>query len=254
MARVMDRRGEAMSELDFSGKQQLYYQLYDILFQDIVNNVYAVGDLIPSESELMRRYGVSRATARKAMEMLANNGLIEKRRGYGSEVVSNHLNSSPQRVASYIKKSMVDKTVPEKRLIDATLLPATEEVAEALAVEPGRTMYRLRRVRYAGGVPFYFEVNHFVEGYLPGVLSRDFSKESLRAFVVNECQVTWARAEQRIYAVPATSEIAGYLGVEEGSPLLHIRRVSYDAANVPRELVQTYYRSDLYHLEIELDA
>ena len=70
--------------LDFSGKEQLYRQLYDILFQDIISGVYAVGDLIPSESELMEQYGVSRATARRAMEMLSDNGMISKRRGIGS--------------------------------------------------------------------------------------------------------------------------------------------------------------------------
>lgn len=254
MEALMERKEEDVTELDFSGKQQLYYQLYDILFQDIVNDVYSVGDLIPSESELMRQYGVSRATARKAMEMLANNGLIQKRRGYGSEVVSNRPSSSPQRVASYIKKGLPDRAVPEKRLIDAGIAPATEEVARALNVEVGARMYRLRRVRYSGETPFYFEVNYFEDGYLPEPLSHDFSHESLRAYIVNECHISWSRAQQRIYAVPAPADIAELLGVEEASPLLYIGRVSLDAEGVPREFVQTYYRADLYHLEIELDA
>ena len=72
------------SELDFSGKEQLYSQLYDILFQGITSGAYKIGDYIPSESDLMKRYDVSRATARKAMELLSNNGLIEKKRGRGS--------------------------------------------------------------------------------------------------------------------------------------------------------------------------
>lgn len=243
-----------MPALDFSGKKQLYSQLYDILFQDIVNGAYSRGDLIPSESELMRQYGVSRATARKAMEMLSNNGLIQKRRGHGSEVISNTPSSSPQHVASYIKRSVADKTVPEKRLIDALLVPATAEVASALGLTPQASMYRLRRVRYSGDTPFYFEVNYFAQGYLPDALSHDFSKESLRSYIVNECHVQWSRAEQRIYAAPAKLEVARLLGVEEGAPVLYIQRVSFDEAGFPREFVQTYYRSDLYHLEIELDS
>lgn len=254
MEALLERKADAMPELDFSGKQQLYYQLYDILFQDIVNGVYAVGDLIPSESELMRQYGVSRATARKAMEMLANNGLIQKRRGYGSEVVSSRPNTSPQRVASYIKKSLSDKTVPEKRLIDAEVVPVEGEAADVLGMVPGALAYRLRRVRYSGETPFYFEVNYFEDGYLPDPLEHDFSKESLRAYISNECHISWKRAEQRIYAVAAPEEVAGLLGIDEGAPLLYIRRISFDAGNVARELVKTYYRADLYHLEVELDA
>lgn len=254
METLLERKADAMTELDFSGKQQLYYQLYDILFQDIVNGVYAVGDLIPSESELMRQYGVSRATARKAMEMLANNGLIQKRRGYGSEVVSNRPNTSPQRVASYIKRSLSDKTVPEKRLIDAGVVPADDEAAGVLGVAPGAELYRLRRVRYSGDTPFYFEVNYFENGYLPDPLEHDFSKEALRVYISNECHIIWRRAEQCIYAVAAPAEIAGLLGIKTGDPLLYIRRISFDAGNVARELVKTYYRADLYHLEVELDA
>lgn len=243
-----------MAALDFSGKEQLYYQLYDILFQDIVNNVYAVGDLIPSESELMRHYGVSRATARKAMEMLSNNGLIKKRRGHGSEVISNHPNTSPQRVESYIKKSMTDRVTPEKRLVDACLMPAGDDVAQALDITPDTSTYCLRRVRYSGDMPFYLETIHAEESYLPGALDRDFSKESWRGFLINECKIHWSRVGQRIFAVAASADVAEQLHVEPGSPTLYIHRVSYDQQNKPRELVQTYYRADLYHLEIELGA
>ena len=47
-----------METLDFSGRQQLYYQLYNILFQDIVGGKYPVGKMIPAESELMEIYRI----------------------------------------------------------------------------------------------------------------------------------------------------------------------------------------------------
>ena len=49
-------------ELDFSGREQLYYQIYDYMYQDIVTGKYQIGDLIPAESEMMAYYKVSRAT------------------------------------------------------------------------------------------------------------------------------------------------------------------------------------------------
>ena len=90
-----------MDALDFSGRQQLYYQLYNILFQDIISGKYPVGCIIPAESELMKTYHVSRATARKAMEMLANDGLVRKKRGYGTFVISAQPNSSYRRSISF---------------------------------------------------------------------------------------------------------------------------------------------------------
>lgn len=101
-----------MGALDFSGRQQLYYQLYNLLFQDIISGKYPVGCIIPAESELMNTYHVSRATARKAMEMLANDGLVSKKRGYGTFVISAQPNTSPQRVVRYTRKTEWIKLSP----------------------------------------------------------------------------------------------------------------------------------------------
>lgn len=122
------------SELDFSGKEQLYSQLYDILFQEITSGAYKIGDYIPSESDLMKRYDVSRATARKAMELLSNNGLIEKKRGRGSEVIANVPLSSPKRVSSYIKKNVDEFAVPQKRLIESGVVTMPQHVAHELGL------------------------------------------------------------------------------------------------------------------------
>lgn len=241
-----------VQQLDFSGREQLYNQLYDILFQDIIGGVYEVGDLIPSESELMRRYGVSRATARKSMEMLASNGLIEKRRGHGSEVISKTPNTSPRRVTSYIRKSVEDHTAPQKLQLESETEAAEAHVSDALALPIGTPVFRLKRIRCAGDRPFYLEINYFEQSFMPDAVNRDFSKESLRAYISDELGAHWSRAMQSIYAVRAVAEQAELLQVKEGAPLLYIRRISYDTKNVPRELVETWYRSDLYHLEIEL--
>lgn len=244
----------AARQLDFSGREQLYNQLYDILFQDITGGVYAVGELIPSESELMKLYGVSRATARKSMEMLANNGLIEKRRGRGSEVISNTPNTSPRHVANYIKKNVEDRVVPEKRLLEASIIPSDANVSKALGLAVGTPVFRLERVRCSGKKPFYLEVNYFENSFMPDAINRDFSKESLRAYISDTLGVRWSRATQSIYAVNAQERQAKLLQVEPGDSLLYIKRISYDVRDVPRELVETWYRSDLYHLEIELDS
>lgn len=239
--------------LDFSGREQLYSQIYDILFSDITSGVYAVGDLIPSETELMATYGVSRATARKAMELLSNNGLIRKRRGKGSEVVSNLATSSLSRVSSYMKKSLTDTVVPVKRMVDALIVPCPTDVAETLGLEPGTPMYRLRRLRFAGDEPVYFEMNFFESTFIPDAMGHDFSKKSLRAYLFTERGVKWSHALQEIYACSSDEEQSRLLGIKEGNPLLYIKRVNFDMSNTPRECVKAFFRSDLYHLEIGLD-
>lgn len=240
------------SELDFSGKEQLYSQLFDILFQGIVGGAYKVGDLIPSESELMRQYGVSRATARKAMEMLSNKGLISKQRGKGSIVVSNVPSGALSRVTSYMKKSMDDKATPHKRLVESIIVPCPEDVAHDMQLEVGTEMFMLSRVRYSAETPYYLEVNYYEQAFLPRAIERDFSKESIRAYILSIYPEPWSRATQAVYARRASAELADLLNISEGDPVLYIKRYSFDQQNRARECVKTYYRADLYHVEVEL--
>ena len=163
-----------MGALDFSGRQQLYYQLYNILFQDIISGRYQVGSLIPAESELMKTYQVSRATARKAMEMLANDGLVHKKRGYGTFVISAQPNTSPQRVVRYTRKNRVDHVIAVKRMINQKVMKVPADIAECLQLSDDCEVIRIKRVRYAGEEPFYLEINYFEQSFVPEVKEHDF--------------------------------------------------------------------------------
>lgn len=241
-----------MGGLDFSGREQLYYQLYSILFQDIVNGLYPIGTMIPAESELMKNYHVSRATARKSMEMLANDGLVMKKRGYGTIVIQNQPKSSPRRVVRYSKKNEVDDVIAIKKMIDKKIIQAPKEISEKLQLVDKTKVIRLKRVRYAGNEPYYIEINYYEEAYVPEVMHGEFSKASLRLFISNVYHIQWSYANQEIYSILADEEMAALLHIQPGSPLIYIKRISFDKDNIPREYVSTYYRADTYHLEIEL--
>ena len=72
MSPVAPAGGVSQRSLDVESHEQLYYQLYNMLFEYISNGTYKVGDLIPSETDLVKSMSVSRATVRKAMELLIN--------------------------------------------------------------------------------------------------------------------------------------------------------------------------------------
>lgn len=240
-----------MAALDFSGREQLYYQLYEILFQSIIGGVYPVGSLIPSETELMAEYGVSRTTARRAMGMLEDEGLVVRRRGRGSEVVAVRPKSSPQHVTGYVRKNYVDQSIPEKRTVSLVTEDASTEVAQMLGLVAGAPVFRLERVRISDGTPFYLEVNYLDALAMPEIPEHDFSKESLRAFYTARYGVTWSHAKEQVSPVVADERLAGMLQVSEGSPILCVKRVSYDDRDRPREFVVVHYRGDLYRLEVD---
>lgn len=240
-------------ELDFSGREQLYYQIYDFMYQDIVSGEYAIGDLLPAESELVSSYKVSRATVRKAMEMLANEGLIEKKRGHGTYVKSLKAKSDDQKIISFVREHSEDARVACKKVMDQSVIKADDEIAQCLGIEEKASVIRLERVRYADDKPMYMEINYLDYDWVPEAMERDFSKESLRVYYVNHCHIKLAKAEEKIYSVLADERIAGLLQVEKDTPIFYVKRISYDENDIPREFVKAYYRADTYYLSIKLE-
>lgn len=241
------------AKLDFHAKEQLYSQLHDILYQDIVKHVYKVGDLIPSESELIRQYGVSRITVRRAMEMLSQVGLIEKRRGVGSVVVSNAPKTSPQRVTDYIRRNPCTEGSAHKEVVSAEILPAPRAIAQEMGLMDRTPLFRLCRLHYEGSVKASIETNWYEHAVFPEIIAHDFARESLRSYVENDCHVVWTHAIQTIGAAAATAEQAELLGISEGNPLLHIGRKSFDTMGVVREVVEHYFLPRHCELEIHLE-
>lgn len=188
------------------------------------------------------------------MELLVNNGLIERRRGVGSVVVSNRPSSALSGVSETLKKTMGDDEPPEKEVVSADYVPADEELASIFKVTAGTDLYRLERIRVSAGHPYYHEVVYLECSYAPDAIEHDFSAESLRAYYSYVLHVKWSNANQRVSAEAADPYIARLLDVNEGAPLLAVSRISYDASGIPREYVMSRYRADYYYFDIMLSA
>lgn len=240
-------------ELDFSGRSQLYYQIYDFMFQDIADGKYQVGALVPSEKELMEHYHVSRATIRKAMEMLTNEGLVERRRGQGTYVKSRIAKSEDQKVISFDKEQEERKgAYIIKKVINMSVMDPEPEVADRLKLKNGEQVIMLKRIRCLDDVPKYMETNYISYSWAPEAMEHDFSKESLRVFYRTHCNIILCNAEEQIYAINADNELARLLQIKTGDPVFHVKRISYDENGIPREFVHVYYRADSYHLSVKM--
>jgi GntR family transcriptional regulator len=235
-------------------KLPLYYQLVEVLRDRIVSGEWKPGDLIPPESELIRRYGVSRITVRRVLLMLDNEGYIVRERGRGTFVAPLRLEHVLTRIVSFTDDMRQRGFEPGTRILYSGLVPAPAAIASSLAVPEGEELARLDRLRLANGEPMCVEQSWLVHRYLPGILDHDFSRHSLRNVKVREYGIRWSRAHQTIRAISAPPDIAGHLAVEAGAPLLYIERVSYSQDDVPVEFLCVYYRADRYILYNELQS
>jgi GntR family transcriptional regulator len=242
------------SQLDFSGRTQLYFQLYDILYKDIRDGVYKPGQLLPTENTLIEQYHISRVTVRKALDLLMNDGLIAKRRGYGTFVQNKKVEQTLTRVQHFANEMEKRGYESSVTMLTNEVVYASRTVAGELQIDEGDELVRVERLRYADGVPMCIENSYLILDKCPAVPKHDFSKQSLRLFLEQQYHIVWKRASQKIYAVNASPKQAGYLGVKEGEALIYIERVSYDQFELPGEYLQTWYRGDSYYLTADLEA
>lgn len=241
-------------ELDYSGRTQLYFQLYDILYKEIREGRYKPGELLPTENELVRRYGISRITVRKALDLLLGDGLIAKRRGYGTYVQNPRVEQTLTRVLHFSNEMEKRGRKTSTSMLTNKVLPAHKAIAEALGIPEGTDLIQVSRLRYADDVPMCMENAFLIRERCPRVAAEDFSRQSLRSFLVENYNIVWNHARQNIFAVKATAQLARHLKVVAGDPFIYVERVSFDQFGNPGEYLQAYYRGDSYYLTAELNA
>jgi GntR family transcriptional regulator len=230
----------------------LYHQIYLILRDRITDGSTAADTNLPSEMELTTLYGVSRITAKRALNELAAEGLVVRERGRGTRVRA--MPPAPPLRASIeglLENLFAMGLKTEVALLDFDYVAATPDVARALDCAAGETVQRAVRVRGIAGEPF----SHLTT-FVPEAIGRTYSRRDLAAkpllSLLERSGVRVSRAEQVISARLADTPVAAHLGVEIGSALLKITRTVRDQRGMAVEFITGLYRPDRYQYAMSL--
>jgi GntR family transcriptional regulator len=204
---------------------------------------------IPSERELMARFGVSRATVRQAIGTLVEQGRLYRVQGKGTFVAGD-------RVESQLHLASFTQDMRRRGLDPATLVRSvvrqlpTPAARAALGLAAGAKAWRVERLRLAGGLPMALEVGWYPIELVPGLAEEDLSG-SLYALLGTRYGLVVDRGEQTVWSEAADPPTAAALEMVPGSPLMVFRRTS---AAGPRtvEHVTSWYRGDRYQVHMTL--
>lgn len=251
MAQSVQTGGAAIS-VDDRLPTPLYHQIYLILRDKIAGGAYRTGDVLPSEEGTARQFGVSRITAKRALNELADAGYVVRERGRGTRVVY-VTPTAPVRanVEGLLENLMAMGLKTEVTLFEFGYVAPDEAVAQALQCSAGEKVQRAVRVRRLEGKPFSYLTTH-----VPEDVGRSFGREDLASTalltLLERCGVEVSRAEQTITATLADAAVASRLMVDLGSPLLRITRIVYDQQDRPVEYIVGLYRPDRYQYRMAL--
>lgn len=219
----------------------LYHQLYSVLRESILDGTITYDVQMPTEQQLATTFDVSRITAKRAMDELANEGLIARFRGKGSHVKYQY---KPQPVRAPLVGMLENLVEMGKhsivRVISVEQVVPPAEIRERLGMEEGETAHKLVRVRSnEEGRPFAYYVSWTV-GIRKGFTKKILEKTP-RLDVIRHNGIRLTKVEQVLSAEAASSRIAAELEVDPGAALLSIRRQSYNEKGVVVDVLDCLY-------------
>jgi GntR family transcriptional regulator len=209
------------------------------------------GEAIPSERQLSADLGVSRLTVRAALDELARDGYLVRRRGSGT-FVSEPKIAQELTMTSFTEDMRRRGMKPGSRTLRLDVVPAGAQLGRFLHVSPSEPVVVVKRLRLADRETMAIETLHVRESLVPGLRGDELENESFYELLRDRYGIVIAGGVQTIEPTVTNAEESEALGVPLHSPAFLFERFSRDADDQVVEFVHSIYRGDRYRIVTDL--
>jgi GntR family transcriptional regulator len=237
--------------LDLNSPLPLHYQLREIIrFEALNGDLADENGKMPTESELMDRFNVSRITVRSALQNLVDQGILHRERGKGTFLKTNSVENWSGKLLGFSESIAAAGYAPGAKVLKHGKAPQAPHYVRQKMLE--MSLWELRRLRYADETTIAIEHSWFPEDIGEFFDRRDLSKLVTYKLLESEYGIFLNSGKQTVSAVNANEEEAELLGVEPGTALLFIERLIYSSEQRPIEFLESVYRPDYFQYSVQL--
>jgi GntR family transcriptional regulator len=229
-----------------------YLQIYTVLAQALAEASIGAGEALPSESALVRTYGVSRTTVRRALARLAAEGRIGRRPGRGNFALgkSERLESARQLVPipDDLRSAAPNANA---RVLSFDRVPTPEFLLREWR-DFGETALLIRRIRYLEDDPVVLSTTYVPESVACRLTRRGLGRDTV-LLALDKLGFRAVTGEQEANAIAADPLTARYLNLDVGAVLLNVKRLMFDSKNRIIEWTNFAYRPDRCELHTVIE-
>ena len=239
-----------MRESDF---RPAYRKIADDILNGILTGVYGSGDKIPTQAELAESYSVSRITVRDAVNELIHRGFLYTRQGKGTYVGDMEKFSYPlSRTESFSSGIATAGKALRTEVLCKKYVAADQSLAKRLGMAEGLELLYLRRLRIVENIPIVVTSSYLDRSYFHRVdfEKEDFARNSLYDTLKKQADLVIDYADEEIRAVRCPRSVAEYLELEDGEPVLYIKRRTVDGGGTCFEWGEQFERTDFSGMKI----
>lgn len=241
--------------LDERSPVPLYYQLQEIIRARIGSGQWGPGQQVPPEAELCKEFNLSRGTVRQALADLVREGMLHRRRGKGSFVAAPKIPQDIMNVAggfSAYAEQVIGSEL-SSRLLGVHVVSADKRLADKLGIAEGSEAVEIRKIKLAGGQPYFLARSFVPRAACPGLEQEDHSTGSLFKLLREKYGVHVTGVEGWFEPILVNDDEASLLEVEKGSPAMLFERIRYTTGGRPVMVSKHVIRGDMCRLTFQVN-
>lgn len=233
----------------------IYHQVSTHLQNRILKQEWGINGKIPTESELMQSYGVSRNTIRKALASLEEDGLIKCVRGSGA-----YVQRLPERIChdfglpSAICAKLGQHGIRlNARILDLSIYPNTPYINTLLKLDSSQSIVYIKRLFLHSELAIALNESWISLELVPDIIENGLINDHLSITLSQRYNLTPVSIQNTIEAVtPSASEVTE-LNVNYNIPLIAITSLSFLPYSLPLEYSRTVWRGDCVKFNFVVD-